>query len=292
MAEWVLLPLLCRREAGDLRSYAGVEVAAYAPTGDHPWSIALHDASPYLRRRGGQLQVETGPVGDLSFDPEVLAFQYPHASAGRLQTKITATQLKGRPKDQEIAEGTRPSLMPLRFERPRFLSGEQPLNAAERGTATHALMQYIPLDCSDVAGEIARLVAQRRLTEQQGAAVDVAAVERFLRSRLAEEMRAAPKLWREYRFSLLVEGGDYLGEEARGEELLLQGVVDCFFETEQGLTVVDFKTDRVTGEAQCRRTEEYRPQVNAYSTALEQIFQEKVCRRVLYYFHTATIVEL
>ena len=292
MAEWVLLPLLCRREAGDLRSYAGVEVAAYAPTGDHPWSIALHDASPYLRRRGGQLQVETGPVGDLSFDPEVLAFQYPHASAGRLQTKITATQLKGRPKDQEIAEGTRPSLMPLRFERPRFLSGEQPLNAAERGTATHALMQYIPLDCSDVAGEIARLVAQRRLTEQQGAAVDVAAVERFLRSRLAEEMRAAPKLWREYRFSLLVEGGDYLGEEARGEELLLQGVVDCFFETEQGLTVVDFKTDRVTGEAQCRRTEEYRPQVNAYSAALEQIFQEKVCRRVLYYFHTGTIVEL
>ncbi len=56
--------------------------------------------------------------------------------------------------------------------------------------------------------------------------------------------------------------------------------------------VVDFKTDRVAGEAQQRRTEEYRSQVAAYSAALEQIFQEKVCRRVLYYFFTGTAVEL
>ena len=292
MAEWVLLPLLCRREAGELRSYAGAEVASYVPTGDSPWTVALHDAAPYLRRRGGLVQAETEPVRELPFDPDILGFQYPYAAAGKLQTKITATQLKGRPKDQEIAEGTWPALLPVRFERPRFLSGEQPLSAAERGTATHALMQYIPLDCTDVAGEVEQLVAQRRLTQQQGAAVDTAAVERFLRSPLAQEMRGAKRLWREYRFSLLVEGGDYLGAGALGEELLLQGVVDCFFETEQGLVVVDFKTDRVAGEAQQRRTEEYRSQVAAYSAALEQIFQEKVCRRVLYYFFTGTAVEL
>ena len=68
--------------------------------------------------------------------------------------------------------------------------------------------------------------------------------------------------------------------------------MDCFFETERGLVVVDFKTDRVSGEAQRRRTEEYRPQILAYSDALEQIFQRKVCRRVLYYFSTDTAVEL
>ena len=123
-------------------------------------------------------------------------------------------------------------------------------------------------------------------------AVDMAAVERFLRSPLAAEMRVAPRLWREYRFSLLVDGGDYLGGDARGEELLLQGVVDCFFEAEDGLVVVDFKTDRVEREVQARRTEAYRPQVLAYSDALEKIFQKKVCRRVLYYFHTGDTVEL
>ena len=292
MAEWVLLPLLCRREAGELRSCAGAEAGRCVPAGDSPWTVALHDAAPYLRRRGGQAAQQAAPAVELPFDPEVLGFRYPYGAAERLQTKITATQLKGRPKDQEIAEGTWPALLPVKFEKPRFLAGERPLSAAERGTATHALMQYLPLDCADVAGEVERLAAQRRLTERQAAAVDTAAVERFLRSPLAEEMRAAAKLWREYRFSLLVKGERYLGEDARGEELLLQGVVDCFFETERGLVVVDFKTDRVSGEAQRRRTEEYRPQILAYSDALEQIFQRKVCRRVLYYFSTDTAVEL
>ena len=292
MAEWVLLPLLCRREAGELRAWAAMASERFVPARDSPWIVGVHDAAPYLRKRDVRTSGGALPGRELPFDPSLLDFRYPHAAAERLQTKITATQLKGRPKDQEIAEGTWPAPLPVKFERPRFLSGERPLSAAERGTATHALMQYIPLDCADVAAEVERLVAQRRLTAEQGAAVDRGAVERCLQSPLAGEMRAAAELWREYRFSLLVDGGDYLGEGARGEELLLQGVVDCFFETQEGLTVVDFKTDRVDREEQQRRTEAYRPQVLAYSNALEQIFQKKVCRRVLYYFHTDTAVEV
>ena len=83
-----------------------------------------------------------------------------------------------------------------------------------------------------------------------------------------------------------------MGVEAAGEEVLLQGVVDCFFETPEGLVVVDFKTDRVYGEEQCQRTEEYRSQIMAYSAALARIFRRPVCRRVLYYFSTGTAVEV
>ena len=41
--------------------------------------------------------------------------------------------------------------------------------------------------------------------------------------------------------------------------MLLQGVVDCWFETLEGITVVDFKTDRVTEQTVLARAEEYRP---------------------------------
>ena len=102
-------------------------------------------------------------------------------------------------------------------------------------------------------------------------------------SPLAERIRNAPRLWREYRFALLTDAGIYDGDAA-GEEMLLQGVADCVFETESGLAVVDFKTDRVqTAEVQ-QRAEVYRAQLDAYAGALSRILERPVTERILYFF--------
>ena len=154
----------------------------------------------------------------------------------------------------------------------------------------HLVMQYLPLD-GDVDAVIDDLLQRRLLTEDQAQAVDRDAVRRFLSSPLAEELRQAERVEREYRFSLLVPASDYepgLGEE----EILLQGVVDLFAVTHGTVTVVDFKTDRVSGDGLARRAEEYRPQLQAYSRALEQILELPVTRRVLYFFHAGEAVEL
>lgn len=75
--------------------------------------------------------------------------------------------------------------------------------------------------------------------------------------------------------------------------MLLQGVVDCCFETAAGLTVVDFKTDHVeTAEEIRSRAEHYRPQLEAYSRALEQVLEKPVARRALYFLHPGTTVEV
>ena len=76
------------------------------------------------------------------------------------------------------------------------------------------------------------------------------------------------------------------------EEILLQGVVDCCFETLEGITVVDFKTDRVTRRTVAERAEHYRPQLEAYSRALAEITGKQVVRRVLWFFALDQAVEL
>ena len=98
-------------------------------------------------------------------------------------------------------------------------------------------------------------------------------------------------MWREYRFALLVDGGIY-DPSAAGEELLLQGVADCVFETERGLVVVDFKTDRVTGPELPQRAETYRPQLAAYAAALEKILEKPVTERILYFFAAGAEISL
>lgn len=86
--------------------------------------------------------------------------------------------------------------------------------------------------------------------------------------------------------------GDYYPEAAAGDELLLQGVVDLYAQVEGGILVVDFKTDSVTEENVRQRAELYRPQLLAYSRALESILEQPVVRRVLYFFRTGESIEV
>lgn len=58
-------------------------------------------------------------------------------------------------------------------------------------------------------------------------------------------------------------------------------------------TVVDFKTDRIHSEEELHlRSEHYRPQLSAYSRALEQVLERPVNRRVLYFLDMGETVEV
>ncbi|MBR3705073.1 MAG: PD-(D/E)XK nuclease family protein, partial [Oscillospiraceae bacterium] len=293
MAEWILLPLLQRREALELRSVANTDEGIYALTEDTTWRVAFHDGMNFARVRSYDVSDERGvaPKSELTFDRAALDYVYPHSTACLTPTKLTATQLKGRQKDEEIAEDTPRPYYRCSFEPPLFLAGEVPLTADQRGTATHLVMQYLPMDGS-VSETIVQLVARRLLTEEQARSVDQRSIERFLASPLAGELRAAKSVEREYRFSLLVDAKDYYDGVAPDDQVLLQGVVDLFAETDDGIIVVDFKTDYVTDENIREKVEYYRPQVEIYSNALEQILEKRVRRRVLYFLRTGQEIDV
>ena len=295
MSEWVLLPLLRRREAGPLRELAGQEAGEWAALEDGEWIVGVHETGPYEVPPDLEKAAEDAgaDASALPVDREALDFVYPYQSACTAPTKLTATQLKGREKDKEIAKETVQPYVRQSFSAPRFLSGERPLTAAERGTAMHLVMQYLPLrEDADVAAVVRDLKDRHLLTEKQAGAVDQEAVRRFLSSPLAEELRGAEKVEREFRFSLLMPGSEYFPELDGDEQILLQGVVDLFAVQGGAVTVVDFKTDRAGADALGEKAEEYRPQLEAYSRALECILELPVKKKVLYFFHTGGAVEV
>ena len=285
--DWLLLTLLNTFQASELHGFAGVRPSGLT---EAPAGVTVH-----LHRIGGEETEEaaspaaedTGESPDTTPDTASLGFVYGHRAATVTPSKVTATQLKGRAIDEEIAEGTLPRRRESAPERPRFLQEKRGLTGAERGTAMHLVMQFLPLDTAAEPRAVAEVIdglrRRRLLTPEQAAALDVPALVRFLASSLAERIRNAPRLWREYRFALLTDAGIYDGDAA-GEEMLLQGVADCVFETERGLAVVDFKTDRVqTAEVQ-QRAEVYRAQLDAYAGALSRILERPVTERILYFF--------
>ena len=291
--DWLLLPLLHTAAAGELHQFAGLWPQEL-DEGPEGLTIHLHHVGGGETLRESMPAPETVRAEDVLPDEAALSFRYRHPAAAVTPSKVTATQLKGRELDQEIAEGTVPRRHELTPEKPRFMQEAQGLSAAERGTAMHLVMQYLDLSAvsgDDVRAQVAGLAQRRLLTAEQAASLDVPALVRFLSSPLAERIRRARQVWREYRFALLVDGGIY-DPSAAGEELLLQGVADCVFETERGLVVVDFKTDRVTGEALTQRAETYRPQLAAYAAALEKILEKPVTERILYFFTAGAEISL
>jgi len=291
--DWLLLPLLCRPEAQPLRELAEAEVETVYPFDTSPWKVFIHDSNTYRLRPVSRRDEAEESVSETEFDPELLAFSYPYRRESLLPAKVTATQLKGRTLDAEISENAAhmPYLRPL--SQPKFRQAQHGLTPAERGTATHLVLQYLNLEDRDVAGQVERLRRNDLLTEAQSEAVDFSALERFLASKLAEEIRMSRRVLREYRFTLLMDARDY-DPAANGEDrILLQGVVDCCFEAEQGFVVVDFKTDNVWSEEEvAQRAERYRSQLETYSHALEQVLEQPVVRRALYFLRSGRTVEI
>ncbi len=93
------------------------------------------------------------------------------------------------------------------------------------------------------------------------------------------------------KFSILMDGSIY-DRSVTGEKIMLQGVVDCLLLEPNGLTVIDFKTDSVSPGREAERAARYTGQLKAYSMALERIYRQPVCHRLLYFLSTGCAVEI
>ena len=113
--------------------------------------------------------------------------------------------------------------------------------------------------------------------------MNISAIERLFRSELGRRMLRAEKPLREFRFSLLLDA-ERLYPGAEGEQLLLQGVVDCCLEEDGELVIIDYKTDNVrTAEEIAQRAALYRGQLTAYAEALSRIFKKSVKEGMLFF---------
>ncbi len=212
---------------------------------------------------------------------------YPWQAAVELPSKITPSSLHGRDEpDSESLEMFHEYSQPAPPRRPEPGRKSAPLTGAERGTAWHAALQFIDLAAAQTAdgaaAELRRLTERGHLTPEQAACIDPAGICAFAASGIGKRILAADEARREFRFSLLVPAEDYFPVPG-GDELLVQGIVDCCIREGETVTVIDYKTDAVTEETVGERAAFYAPQIRAYAAALRRIFGLPVRECVLYF---------
>ncbi len=284
---WILYTALQRMEAGELFALAG-DRPGELKIGENPWKISVVTASAEdcLCQEFGE---EDTVFGSMNTEPlkRGLFYQYPFLAATSFPSKQTATQLKGRLKDQEAAENAAPPKPMIRYWRePSFAKAEE-ASPLSMGNAVHAVMQHIRFEaCADIQSveqEIRRMAQEERICKAYAEAVDPAMIWAFFESDMGRRLKTAKNVLREFKFSILEDGAQY-DPNLRDDQILLQGVVDCAIIDDDGITVLDFKTDRVTEETLLQTADSYRMQVTAYAQALSKIFGKEVVSAQLYFF--------
>ena len=251
---------------------------------------------PYQRPDDEQIEQETGQFVE---QEEIQAPELKPYAADVLRdlpSKLTATAITASFQAAEAGEQTEAPKQQAELRRPFFEREARGLTPSEIGTAHHLFLQFCDFArCETAEGraqELMRLRDKRILSPEQADAIDLRQIEAFFSSDLYAQFGRAT-VRREFKFSILVPAQDYY-EEAKGfdEQLLMQGVIDCLLETEQGLTVIDFKTDRVSKQFAAQRAETYRAQLSAYKRAAETVFSKPVTGCALYFLSSRQTIWL
>ncbi len=297
MGHWVLLSVLNRRCGQSLREIAGLSGPADSDY-SMAWDVRIIDGETL--EKGVRKQAEHAQKVLKEPDEATLrqhfSWRYAHQSAVDTPSKITATQLKGRELDREAAENTTPHLPSVSspLSRPQFAAEKLGLTSAQRGSALHLVMQYLDFERTgskeEIAQQIRELVEGEFIDALQAQAADPERLAQFFRSELGRELTRV-KPHPEFKFSMLVPAQEYY-PGVEGEQVLLQGVVDCWFEDADSVTVIDFKSDRVDESSVHQRALDYRPQLEAYALALSRLTGKPVKRRVLWFFALNRAVEV
>ena len=294
--DWVL-PCILSDETGKVKQESPVEVSVFR----------AEDLTPQQEETQAEVVAEDVLRNwDASqvYEPELrerldaqIDYVYPFEDEGKMKLKFTVSELK---KWASLAEEAgeemyeEPVVVPLI---PEFLKEEEILTGAPRGSAYHKLLELLDFtvdyDVENLIAAVQQLRLEGRLTDEMTECIRPKDILRFLGCRSGKRMADAArngKLYKEQPFVLSVDASEIYPEDCSGEKILVQGIIDVYFEEPDGLVVLDYKTDKVRTGNELK--EKYHAQLDYYAQALEQLTEKSVKEKIIYSFTLGEEIEV
>ncbi len=202
-----------------------------------------------------------------------LSFSYPFEKLRNIEAKASVSKIANKLESDKYAFSDIPS----------FMSGEG-MTATQKGTAMHKIIQYFDFEKADaIEEEIERLKEWKFISELEAENANIKALKDFFASDIFSRICASRELHREMRFLTEIQPSvlDETLKESE-EKIILQGAVDLCFIEDDGVVILDFKTDRVNSEGEL--TEAYKEQLGFYGVACQKIFNLPIKQKIIYSF--------
>lgn len=222
---------------------------------------------------------------------QAFTFSYANEDQLSLPASLNLSQIKGnyfkRLAEANLSTDLTKEEVAIKLELPTFTQATG-LDKMVLGSAVHTVLEHLDIhthEPHEVVAFLEGLTQQGILTETEQEAIDASALERYLASDLVKAMKTAKILKKELPFAMNLSPEQAYLPAASGE-ITIHGIIDCYYETDNnGLVLVDYKTDRPVGSKLAwhkQIKERYQIQMDMYKQALETITGKPVVKSVIY----------
>ncbi len=221
-----------------------------------------------------------------------LKFEYKYKKSVNVPTKLSVTDMKNLSNDTKNIDNVKYNI-PKLSDIPIFKEKNIEFTKAEIGTITHYVMQHLDinrsLDYEDISNQIEKMVSEKLLSPEEAAVVNKKQILDFFESDIGKRMLKSKAIRREVPFVIKKQASEVIKTLNEDDEILIQGIIDCYFYEDDEIVLIDYKTDAVYYDNGYEKSIEllksrYLAQILAYKDALEILTKKKVKEAYLYLF--------
>ena len=225
---------------------------------------------------------------------EALSWEYEHVNITKQKTKLSVTEIKRiyetdyEPsdviiRDSTLADDYEPPM-------PQFLARSRKMNAAEKGTWMHKAMELLDFanieTKEQVTESLAAMRGDGRIPDETKEFITTEKIYALLNSALGKRIQEAAKQGKFYKEKQFVVGVPVsrIMECKEDDLIIVQGIIDAYFEEAGKLILIDYKTDKVKASQEEILKKRYDTQLQYYKDTLEQLTGLSVAETYLYSF--------
>ncbi|MDB8791179.1 helicase-exonuclease AddAB subunit AddA [Romboutsia sp. 1001216sp1] len=310
--DWIMPSVLKHKDLEELRDFANIDIE-YIDNHNSKWvsniwykeDVTLtqneEEEEKSIREIIDSLDVENPDTEYFSIIKEKLDFKYPYEACVTKPASISVTEIKKIQNTHEEDFSQEVFSNQITLKKPIFMQEEEDIEkitGAERGTIVHLVMQIIDFNkiytIDDIKEQISRFIKKGIITEKQSRVVNPFKIYKFFKSHIGQRMLKSSFIKREQAIYAQIKLKDvYIYEDLATEgnvqdfdeeSIMLRGIIDAYFEEDDKIVIVDYKTDFVNDENKNEVISRYKKQLDLYSEVVEKLTGKEVKERYIYLF--------
>jgi ATP-dependent helicase/nuclease subunit A len=185
------------------------------------------------------------------------------------------------------------------LKKPLFMNEEveDKITGAEKGTIVHLIMELLDFNkintIDEIKDQINTFIKKKIITERQSTVINPYSIYKFFKSNIGQRMLKSNFVKREQAIYAQIKLKDvYLYEDLieedslnyNDESIMLRGIIDAYFEEDEKIVIVDYKTDFVNDENKDEVINRYKKQLDLYSDVMKNLTGKEVKEKYIYLF--------